>query len=283
MTAEPNNGRLTSVAMGCASSHAAAGLRRSSSCSERSSASAVSSLYGSSRWHTRSRPSAARATSDDAPCFPLPCSRRAEDFLQHWSWGLPEVLQHARAVQASSKFALSTRAEQRSTGTLTGSGCLGITWARSSFPCTWDGARMAASNSWMCGQIRSRRSLFLSATAMAISRHICTAVEPALSARSHWAEKAFSSPQIRRGRMRVPSPALPRLSLSSEFGFWEKPSPGLARIRTRRKVLRRNTPGEADVAQPSPEKTSPSVDEPLVSALVLDGVWPSPGAPSLVV
>ena len=39
-------------------------------------------------------------------------------------------------------------------------------------------------------------------------------------ARSHWAEKASPSPQVRRGRIRVPSPASPRLSLFSDFGFW---------------------------------------------------------------
>ena len=46
-----------------------------------------------------------------------------------------------------------------------------------------------------------------------------------LRARSQWAEKASPSPQIRRGRIRVPSPAPPRLSLSVIFAFG-RTSPG---------------------------------------------------------
>ena len=66
--------KVTSVAMGCASSQAAAGLRRRRSCRDFSSASAVPSLYGSSRWQARSRPKAARATRGVAPCLPVLCA-----------------------------------------------------------------------------------------------------------------------------------------------------------------------------------------------------------------
>ena len=66
--------KVTSVAMGCASSQAAAGLRRRSSCRDFSSASAVPSLYGSRRWQARSSPKAALATTRGvAPCLPVLC------------------------------------------------------------------------------------------------------------------------------------------------------------------------------------------------------------------
>ena len=66
--------KVTSVAMGCASSQAAAGLRRRSSCRDFSSASAVPSLYGSRRWQARSRLKAARATRGVAFCLPALCA-----------------------------------------------------------------------------------------------------------------------------------------------------------------------------------------------------------------
>mmetsp|Transcript_44340 Transcript_44340/g.112203 ORF Transcript_44340/g.112203 Transcript_44340/m.112203 type:complete len:246 (-) Transcript_44340:1798-2535(-) len=58
----------TSPVMTTASSSATVGSSLKMRCRERSSSSAISSLYGSSRWHTRSRPSTARSTRGLAGC-----------------------------------------------------------------------------------------------------------------------------------------------------------------------------------------------------------------------
>ena len=61
-------------------------------------------------------------------------------------------------------------------------------------------------------------------------------------ARSHWAEKEKPSPHIRHGRIRVPSPASPRLSL-----FFESETPILAFGRSLFQVLREALSGARTV------------------------------------